>query len=118
MASGIKWVSIETVNTISFKTFFPEKKFTPCYTDKIFLENEFFVDDTQKAIEKKIEDLKIRIQQRQGDSSDLDEKKKRLIALRNNLPVLINYLNNNFCLDFTPAKLESNFAALLKAIKS
>ncbi|MGN6298521.1 MAG: toll/interleukin-1 receptor domain-containing protein [Ginsengibacter sp.] len=112
------WVSIETINTISFKTFFPGKKFIPCYTDKIFLENEFFVDDTQKAIDKKIEDLKIRIQQRQGDSSDLDEKKKRLIALRNNLPVLINYLNNNFCLDFTPAKLESNFAALLKAIKS
>lgn len=111
------WVSIETVNTIYFKKFFPDKKFIPCYTDKKFLENEFFVDDTQKEIDKKIEDLKIRIQQRQGDSSDLDDKKKRLIELRQNLPGIINYLSNKLSLDFTPTKLEANFPALIKAIK-
>jgi|GEM_PF-5987297 len=111
------WVSIETVNTVYFKKFFPEKKFIPCYTDKKFLENEFFVDDTQKEIDKKIEDLKNRIQQRQGDSSDLDDKKKRLIELRQNLPGIINYLNNKLSIDFTPSKLEANFPALIKAIK-
>lgn len=111
------WVSIETVNTIFFKKFFADKKFIPCYTDKTFLDNEFFVDDTQKLIDNKIEDLKKRIQQRQGDSSDLDDLKKRLIELRQNLPGTINYLSNNFCLDFTPTKLEANFPALIKAIK-
>ena len=111
------WVSIETVNTLNFKKFYGDKKFIPCYTDKIFLENEFYVDDTQMAIDKKIEELKKRIQQRQGDSSDLDDKKKRLIELRQSLPGTVNYLNNNFCLDFTPAKFEANFPALIKAIK-
>lgn len=111
------WVSIETINTIYFKKFFPDKKFIPCYTDRNFLENEFFVDDTLIEIDKKIEDLKKRIQQRQGDTSDLDDKKKRLIELRQNLAGTINYLSNNLSLDFTPLKFETNFPALIKAIK-
>lgn len=111
------WVSIETINTINFKQFFPDKKFIPCYTDKSFLDNEFFVDDTLTEIDKKIEELKKRIQQRSGDTSDLDDKKKRLIELRQNLASTINYLSNNLSLDFTPLKLDANFPALINAIK-
>jgi hypothetical protein len=115
LSSG--WVGIETVNTLSFKRFFPEKKFIPCYIDTEFFDNKKFTDETRKKLKKRISDLKKRILQRDGSSEDLDTEKNRLDDLYSNLPKIMAHLKINLCIDIRPGKLEENFPEVLKALQ-
>jgi hypothetical protein len=114
------WVSIETVNTLSFKKFFTDKKFIPCYLDMDFFDNNFVLSAVE-ALDKKladIEDLVKKYFEKKIDSRDLDDEKNRLYYLRTNLSGIVQRLKQILCIDMSPANIETNFPALLAAIKN
>ncbi len=116
LSSG--WVGIETLNTLNFKRFFPEKKFIPCYIDTGFFDDKNFTDDTLKKLKKKINDLKKRILQRDGSSEELDAEKNRLDDLYSNLPKIMKHLKINLCIDIRPEKIKENFPKVLEALEN
>jgi len=114
------WVSIETVNALSLKKFFSEKKFIPCYLDKDFFDNHFVlkaVDIIDTKLDE-IEALSKIYAKKKINTSDLDDDKNRLHYLRSNLSNIVQHLKNNLCIDITPGKTTAGINALLVAIKN
>ncbi|HMG67989.1 MAG TPA: hypothetical protein VK588_09890, partial [Chitinophagaceae bacterium] len=114
------WVSIETVNVLSLKKFFAEKKFIACYLDKKYFDNNFVLKAVD-AIDKKLDKIKalaMAYADKKINTTDLDDEKNRLYFLRNNLSDIVKHLKQTLSIDMRPGKTEMGFSALLDAIKS
>jgi len=113
------WVGVETVKTLRFKEFFPDKKFIPCNIDTDCFEDDF-VNDTVKKIKERIDviDQKAQEQKSQGiDSRNFDDERNRLFFLSSNLTTIVNQLKAGLCTDITPANFDNNIPKIIKAIR-
>ncbi len=118
LASG--WVGVETINAISFKDYFPDKKFIPCNLDEDFLKDSY-VDNAIPILEKRIAAIKDLTKARSAKeirATDLYDEWRRLEALRLYLPEMIDRLKNDLRIDITGENLQVNFPKIVEQVKN
>ncbi len=96
------------------------KNLFPVTLTWIFFDNNFVLSAVE-ALDKKladIEDLVKKCFEKKIDSRNLDDEKNRLYYLRTNLSGIVQRLKQILCIDMCPANIETNFPALLAAIKN
>lgn len=112
------WVSMEIVEALWASKFQEGKLLIPCCLDDAFLDNDLIVemvallDKELKANQKERTRL---VRQKMG-TIHLDEKIKRLVHRRNNLPKVFAHLQTHKTVNIAPPNFEQGMAEVLKAI--
>lgn len=113
------WVGTETINTLTYKKFYPNTKFIPCNIDIEFFKDSFVVEGVKK-IRKRIDEIDAIIDEQNKlkiDSRNFTDEKTRLHFLDANLSNIIGTLKGGLCIDITAANFEANFPKILDRIK-
>lgn len=107
------WVSKEIITTIEKS----DKYLMPCYTDKIFLDNNF-ENEAKSIVSDKVRMINDLITQRGISSTeDLDNEKRIWIEYYSNLPKILNELNERKCISLMEQEFEKNIPTLIADIK-
>jgi TIR domain-containing protein len=114
------WVGIETINTISYKNFYPDTKYIPCYIDKAFFKDDFVLECVNN-IDKRMEAIDLIILEQNKlkiNSDNFNDEKSRLYVLRNNIGSIVGTLKEGLCVDISEGNFENNFPEILSAISN
>ena len=114
------WVGMETIHTFYFEKFSGNKKFIAAYLDESFFALNFTSNAAQRLNEQ-LEDIKALIDKQHqlgNDTRDLNDKKSRLFALKNNVDEIVQRLRSAVCIDIKGGNLQKNFPLLVKSIRA
>ncbi len=112
------WVALETMESFGAEKFVKGKRFIACYIDREVFKDTF-LGNTVNSIQIQINALNQEIS-KLGELVDpvpLQTKKSRKIKLRDNLPHILDRLNNDLTLDIRKAAYETSMQRIIKEIK-
>jgi|GEM_PF-2861714 len=114
------WVIEESLETLLYEKFTHHKKYVPIFIDKEFLEDTFqnqVIEGIENSINKIVAEIN-RLSKKYIPSTNLDQKKTKLMELRNNIHKILTQLNESLVGDFSSdEKFEENLPKLIALIK-
>ena len=114
------WVAKETLDTLFLENYMENKKFIACYLDDDFFQNDYTLQ-TISIIDLQLKEVQDTIEQSQDkgiDTRDLNNRKSRLIRLRNGLDGIIGSLRDSLCLDMREESFDQSIVKLINVIRA
>lgn len=115
------WVIIESLETMIYEKVERKKKYIPIFIDESFLRDDF----QSKLVEGIEESVKLlhseitKLTKKYIRTTNLDNKKAKLLDLRYNIDKILNKVNSSLAADFSnDEKIEENFPKLKNEILS